>query len=85
MTTTTTSQPEAIAAIVRGLMNGEALPHAGSEAFDRITTLVGGFLKTGTTADQARLGVLTMGLLIDAARAKIQTDQVLANYGKDVM
>lgn len=85
MNTTTTSQAEAIAAIVRGLMNGEALPHASSDAFNRMTDLVGSFLKTGTAGDQARLGVLTMGLLIDAARAKIQTDQVLANYGKDVM
>jgi len=80
-TTTTPSSAEKIAAVLRGLMNGEALPDAESPEFDRITGLIRGFLNTGTATDHQALGVLAVGLLIDAGRAHVQTARVLRDFG----
>ena len=79
----TTTSPQAVADIVRSLMNGEGLPAADSPEFQRVTDAVGNLLTNGTAADRDRLGTLVLGLVIDSARSHIQTTQVLSNFGKD--
>lgn len=80
MNTTTNAPAERLAELMGRLMNGEGFPPAYSEDFDRITTTVGEFLK-GPATEHARLGVLALDLLIEAARAHITTTQVLRDFG----
>ena len=67
--------------VIRRLMNNEELPHTESPEFGRMTEQVRVVLHESTPADRAQFGIQCMGLLIDAARAKIQTDQILRDYG----
>lgn len=72
---------ETIMKTLASLAEGEPLPPACSEAFDRLTVALNAFLKHGTDADRAELGALAVGLVIDKGRAAIGAEQVLRSVG----
>lgn len=67
--------------VIRRLMNNEELPHTESPEFALMTEQVRVVLHESTPSDRAEFGHRCMGLLIDAARAKIQTDRIIRDYG----
>lgn len=84
-TTTTQSPAAALAAVIGRLMNGEGLPPADSQDFADLSDLVRRHLATATASEREELGMRVLGLLIDAGRAKVQSDHVLRMFGRDAL